>query len=1039
MKTKNILGSLLLLLLSIPAFAQWSTNGSRIYYNSGNVGIGISNPSEKLEVDGAVKAEYAKYGNYGYVSGQNTNGFAILSTNAWNTGSSWNFSGSSGSVFQADIDGNFYFFKHGGSASTFDMHMILDDNGNLGIGTSNPAHKLDVDGTIKGDYFQGDGSSLTNLDASNVSTGLLSSSRIPNGSYMISSSGIDGQVWTSDGSGRGRWESLSTTSNSPWTQSGSTVYYNSGNIGIGTASPSEKLEVIGTVKATDFEGTYTKYSTEGYISGQSQGFVNIATNAWNTGAGWNFPGAQPGSVFQTDRLGNFYFYKHSGSVGSFDLRMILDANGNLGIGTSNPTEELDVNGTVKATSFQGDGAGLTNLNIPNSQYMITSSGTSGQVWTSDGNQSGYWSTPSGAADNLGNHSATQNIRLNSYWLSGDGGNEGLRVSSSGNVGIGTASPTEKLDVNGTAKADDFEGEYAKYGNHAYVSAQNTNGFAILSTNAWNTGSNWNFSGSSGSVFQADIDGNFYFFKHGGNASSFDMHMILDDNGNLGIGTSNPTQKLDVDGTVKATSFQGSGSFLTSLNASNINSGTLSESRVANGTYMINSTGTNGQVWTSDGSGRGHWTSPSTGNGNNEYVQYGASAYVSGHNTQGFAHIATNTWHAGGNWNFPSSKSGSLLQLDDMGKFRFYKHNGNSSSFHLNMILDDNGYLGLGTSNPTQKLDVVGTVKAISFQGSGSGLTGFTTSQIPNLDASKITTGTFTEARIPNSTYMIDAVGSNGQVWTSDGSGRGHWTSPSTGNGNSEYVQYGTAAYMSGHNTQGFAHLATNAWHTGGSWNFSGAGSMIQLDDIGKIRFYSHDGNGNFSENMILDGAGNLGLGTSNPTEKIDVNGGIKIANTAGTTAGTIRWTGTDFEGHDGTDWKSFTTGGAGAWSTSGTTIFYTDGHIGIGTTAPQYPLDVSGTIRACEVEVNNLDGWCDYVFEEDYKLASLEEVESYIKTNKHLMDIPSEAEVMAHGVSLNDMTKGLLKKVEELTLYMIEKDKQVKVLLERIETLEKNQ
>lgn len=54
------------------------------------------------------------------------------------------------------------------------------------------------------------------------------------------------------------------------------------------------------------------------------------------------------------------------------------------------------------------------------------------------------------------------------------------------------------------------------------------------------------------------------------------------------------------------------------------------------------------------------------------------------------------------------------------------------------------------------------------------------------------------------------------------------------------------------------------------------------------------------------GDGNTGVGTSNPQEKLDVNGGLKIGTTSGTNAGTIRWTGTDFEGYNGSSWKSFT-------------------------------------------------------------------------------------------------------------------------------------
>lgn len=99
-------------------------------------------------------------------------------------------------------------------------------------------------------------------------------------------------------------------------------------------------------------------------------------------------------------------------------------------------------------------------------------------------------------------------------------------------------------------------------------------------------------------------------------------------------------------------------------------------------------------------------------------------------------------------------------------------------------------------------------------------------------------------------------------------------------------------------------------------------------------------------------------------------------------------------------------------------------------------LAVGGKVVCKEVEVT-LTGMPDYVFKSDYKLRSLYEVENFIKANSHLPEVPSEAEVLANGLNLGDMNAVLLKKVEELTLYMIELKKENDALKIRIENLEK--
>ena len=88
----------------------------------------------------------------------------------------------------------------------------------------------------------------------------------------------------------------------------------------------------------------------------------------------------------------------------------------------------------------------------------------------------------------------------------------------------------------------------------------------------------------------------------------------------------------------------------------------------------------------------------------------------------------------------------------------------------------------------------------------------------------------------------------------------------------------------------------------------------------------------------------------------------------------------------------------------------------------EFALNVCGSIRAKEIKVNA--DWCDFVFEPDYELMSLGDLELYIKKNKHLPGIPTEAEVESNGVELGDVVSKLLQKTEELTLYVIELKKE---------------
>lgn len=90
-----------------------------------------------------------------------------------------------------------------------------------------------------------------------------------------------------------------------------------------------------------------------------------------------------------------------------------------------------------------------------------------------------------------------------------------------------------------------------------------------------------------------------------------------------------------------------------------------------------------------------------------------------------------------------------------------------------------------------------------------------------------------------------------------------------------------------------------------------------------------------------------------------------------------------------------------------------------------YKLAVNGGIICEEVKVIANVPDADYVFEKDYKLLSLNEVEAFIKTNKHLPNIPSAEQFKTDGYKIGDMDEMLLRKIEELTLYIIDLEKQI--------------
>ena len=456
-------------------FSNWTVNGSDIYRQSGNVGIGTNNPRWGLEVTPPA-------GKGGVLSCSDS---AIFSHNLYYSGG-WKYGAASkGGAYMRMIDSEIQFWNApnsgsgtwdtAGGAATATQRMTIDESGNVGIGTASPQDLLHIygvgDSTLRVETDTGQAQLLLRAGATTRRACRIDFSRADTGTQYMQIIGDYAQNATDD---------LTVASS---TSGRIMTWLQNGNVGIGTTSPDTDLHIYGSTSQTNIflgeTGTPDKAGIIKYFQGDnSSNPGRLAFGSWgdnfSTGAstmcikkggfvgiGTNSPAAKLhigpkdndhiylassnnsyGWTIDTDDQGSgtvpFRIIKRTGGVDSTVLT-IKNQDGNVGIGTTSPTQTLDVNGSVRqrgANTYLDWGERRIIMNYDNTyrQGIKFSTGTREMTLFSTTGDSGgsiIFKTRAG-----GGSSDT------------DYGTERMRITGGGNVGIGTTGPGYKLDVAG---------------------------------------------------------------------------------------------------------------------------------------------------------------------------------------------------------------------------------------------------------------------------------------------------------------------------------------------------------------------------------------------------------------------------------------------------------------------------------------------------------------------------------------------------------------------------------------------------------------
>lgn len=641
---------------------------------------------------------------------------------------------------------------------------------------------------------------------------------------------------------------------------GANAVFMNGNVGIGVTNPDVTLQVMGTVKASSFEGSFPSISLPDPL------YIHVA----NVGIGTTLPVA----TFEVN--GDIRASSISGPLTPESMPSPFTIiSGNVGIGSTQPHAALVVNGGVVADTLEGDLHasniyGRFSADTVPLPLVLTSSNVTIQeaalIVNTDGNASET------GVDILNSGSG------NALRIRGPSTDTHFLVKNSGRVAIMHDNPTVELDVNGNIKCHNIAcdsmlttSDLNVTGNFTTINTivKETDQFTVCNLGTDTALKVYQLTFGSKNVAE--------FFTHDGSA------LIITNAGLVGVGSTMPVHDLDVTGDINFTGtlYRNGVVYNPTVDAGQLTTGTLDSARLPASGASAGTYGSAISIPSITVDSKGRITSVASSN-----VAIPASA---------ISDLAL----VGKTNNYSSL---SNLPLIWSGIHTYYSHAGN---------------LGIGTQVPLRKVDVVGVVRASSFEGNGSNITGIQANNI---------VGSFSSATIPAPFTIVGAnvgIGSTNPIRTLHVQGDINFTGnlyqnnvlfSSTGTSTTQWTKSGNNIYyLVGGGGQGNVGINTTApvhpLHVFGSAfvSTSGtagtartvltlsapestAGTTTQLDFAqggaitgrianiyegpGKIGLAFSAWNSGFAEKMRITHQGNVGIGTTLPLAKLSVQGNI---------------------------------------------------------------------------------------------------------------------------------------------------------------------
>ena len=789
--------------------SQWTSSGSDIYYNSGNVGIGTGNPESLLTVNGSQDTSGNAYTPKVLITGDQSNfptmtmkgvGDASSASRGYLFMESWNLASSGGSNGSVLLFSN---YRGDGS---------LDKTNNIPNNAGDILGEIDFRGSTAGSY--------QNTASIQVQT----------------TTGTDAVM-----------KFRVRPNNGPTTGGGSSkmVIMDSGNVGVGTETPSEKLEVNGNVKATAFIGDGSQLTGINSSSSSNTGDVVISADS------------------DSDTNGEILF--QTGGT----TQAVIDNSGNMGIGIGAPSAGLHVyrSGVDSVLKIETDNSS------ENSLLHLRAGGNDWQIVNDSGNNKLAFNFE---GSDLFNISQTGNVGIGAsspdtkLVVAGDDGEGAISIKSAGAGVSGAAGKLTFRRARGTViapsaiESGDIIGNivFNGYGDSVYNGGARIRGMAT---------ENWDdTSAGAALVFQT---------KENGTTTWMDR-LFIDDDGRVGVGTTSPAGTFHVDG--GTSSSNGGDQIVFQTQNAEVGSGSKGGNfKIFLGTGDSNDNGTfvitpNENYPGINGSGSIKFMTENTNSGNNIDIMTVVGNNDNGVNLQPFMKMRKG-----------NSDEGLLIGRTPTGGDS-YIVSGNSSSgaggaLYLRSgnnnglaIVDDQ--VGVGKNGPTEKLDVAGNVKATAFIGDGSQLTGISSSSSSNTgdvvisaDSDSDTNGEIlfntqgvTRAVIDNSGrvgiggnsafFSLDVTNSNSTIMIRDAE-----SNPLDGS-DMGTLGFGTTA----NGGQPFASIAASRVGT-------------SADDVSNLVFKTSfatgaGGDGVNLERMRITHDGNVGINNPSPTSKLHVVG-----------------------------------------------------------------------------------------------------------------------------------------------------------------------